>query len=240
MKAKLDSIPLDKQIVSKKEYGQQLADYQVRLLRAQMLLKDSRRSVVVVIEGADAAGKGGCIKRVTEKLDPRLVRVHSIIKPTEEELAHHYLWRFWCRLPARGQMAIFGRSWYGRVLVERVEKFATDEEWKRAYQEINDFERLITDDGTILLKFFLHISKEEQLRRFRAREADPSKHWKINEEDWRNRRKWNQHVEAAQEMLATTDTKAAPWHLLASNHKWWVRIEMTRRILSSLEDALAE
>src|SRR5690606_35593818 len=155
--------------------------------------------LIILFEGPDAAGKGGAIKRVVERLDPRLLRVNSIVKPTQEEYLHHYLWRFWSKLPQTGQSVIFDRSWYGRVLVERVEGFATEKEWKRAYGEINDLERMLCDNGAIIVKFYLHISKDEQLMRFRRREADPYKHWKINEEDWRNRRKWNEHNAAAED-----------------------------------------
>ena len=151
-------------------------------------------------------GKGGAVKRLVEKLDPRTVRVYSTVKPTDQELARHYLWRFWTRLPPRGQIAIFDRSWYGRVLVERVEGFARDDEWRRAYREINEFERLLTDDGTVIVKCYFHISKDEQLTRFKRREADPSKSWKINDEDWRNRRKWDEHNAAAEEMFERTSS----------------------------------
>ena len=171
------------------EYKKALKHAQLRLLTHQRALSEAKRSLLVVFEGPDAAGKGGAIRRMVERLDPRLLRVHSVIKPTEEEYGHHYLWRFWNKLPRYGQLAVFDRSWYGRVLVERVEGFATDAQWKRAYAEINQFEELLTADGAVLVKIYMHISKDEQLSRFKRREADPYKHWKITDEDWRNRRK---------------------------------------------------
>ena len=202
MKSRLDKLDLDKQIQEKSEYREKLRGLQLKLLHAQRLLQETSKNLILVFEGPDAAGKGGVIKRLTERLDPRLVRVWSVVKPTEEEKAHHYLWRFWGKLPVMGQTAIFDRSWYGRVLVERVEGFAKKEEWKRGYREIQDFERTLMDGGTILMKYFVHITKSEQLRRFERRAADPYKHWKISEEDWRNRRKWNEHILAAEELVA--------------------------------------
>lgn len=222
-------------IAKEDEYKKLLKQMQLKLLRYQRAMNESKRSLVVVFEGADAAGKGGAIKRVVERLDPRLLRVFSIVKPTQEEYAHHYLWRFWSKLPPFGETTIFDRSWYGRVLVERVEKFATEREWKRAYDELNNFEHLLWNDGALILKFYLHIDKDEQLARFKRREADPYKHWKINDEDWRNRRKWNQHNHAAEDMFARTSTKAAPWHVIAGNHKWHSRVKVAQTIVEALE-----
>ena len=220
------------------DYKKQLKKYQLELLNAQLILAEKKRSVIVVVEGPDAAGKGGAIKRVTERLDPRLVRVYSIVKPTPEENQHHYMWRFWTKLPPRGQMAIFDRSWYGRVLVERVEKFCTDAEWKRAFTEINDFERQLTDDGVIMLKFYLQITKDQQLERFKRREADPYKHWKISEEDWRNRRHWDQHNEAAEDMFEKTSNEAAPWIVIPANYKWYARVKMVRSVAERVSKEL--
>lgn len=217
------------------EYKKRLKEAQLNLLSLQRRLTDSGSNVVIVVEGPDAAGKGGAIKRVVEKLDPRLTKVHSVVKPTTEEKQHHYLWRFWNKLPSYGQMVIFDRSWYGRVLVERVEDFCEEEEWQRAYREINEFERQLMDDGTVLLKFYLFISKEEQLKRFKAREADPYKHWKISDEDWRNRRHWKENVIAAEDMLVRTSTDRAPWHVLGANFKWQTRVKMVRTIAETLE-----
>lgn len=231
---RLDDLDQDNAIGEQK-YKSLLKKHQLRLLGLQRLLMESRRSVVVVVEGPDAAGKGGAIRRVVEKLDPRTVRVYSTIKPTTEEYQHHYMWRFWTKLPPYGQIGIFDRSWYGRVLVERVEGFATEAEWQRAYEEINQFEKLLYDDGTAILKFYLHISKDEQLKRFRRRAADPMKHWKINDEDWRNRAKWEQHNEAAEEMLARTSTTYAPWTLIPANYKWYVRTRMVQAVADCIE-----
>ncbi len=220
------------------DYKKQLKKYQLELLNAQLILAERKRTVIIVVEGPDAAGKGGAIKRVTERLDPRLVRVYSIVKPTPEENQHHYMWRFWTKLPPRGQTAIFDRSWYGRVLVERVEKFCTDAEWKRAYREINDFEQQLSDDGAIILKFYLQITKDEQLERFKRREADPYKHWKISEEDWRNRRHWDQHNEAAEDMFEKTSPEHAPWIVIPGNYKWYARVKMVRSVAERVSKEL--
>jgi AMP-polyphosphate phosphotransferase len=230
----LDELDQNKS-VDQEEYRVRLKEYQLRLLNLQRALMESRHNLVVVVEGPDAAGKGGAIKRLVEKLDPRTFRVYSIVKPTQEEYLHHYLWRFWGKLPLYSQMAIFDRSWYGRVLVERVEGFATPFEWKRAYREINEFERLLVEDGTSIIKVYFHITKEEQLDRFKRREADPLKHWKITEEDWRNRRKWNEHNEAAQDMFEQTGTPYAAWTVVEANFKWYARLKFLKTAIRSLE-----
>lgn len=234
----LSQLDLSKQIEKKDDYKERLKELQLELLHYQRKLAMAQRSVLFVFEGPDAAGKGGVIKRLVEKLDPRIVRVYSIVKPTPEEYQHHYLWRFWTKLPKYGEMAVFDRSWYGRVLVERVESFATTEQWKRGYEEINSFEKLLMDDGAIILKFYLHISKDEQLRRFEARAADPYKRWKINEEDWRNREKWDEHNRAAEDMFAKTSTKSAPWHVIEANFKWFARIKVLKIIARTFEEEL--
>lgn len=222
------------------DYKKALKHAQLKLLTYQRALIEAKHPLVIVFEGPDAAGKGGAIKRIVERLDPRTLRVHSVVKPTQEEYQHHYLWRFWQRLPAYGQTAVFDRSWYGRVLVERVEGFASEKEWRRAYQEINEFERQLADDGAIFVKFYLQISKEEQLARFKRREADPYKHWKITEEDWRNRRKWDDHNEAAEEMFERTATEWAPWHVVAGNYKWHARVKTVKTVVEALEKALSK
>jgi len=227
---RLDKLDLDKEIESKKEYEKKLEELQLNFLLYQRVLIEKQRNVILVFEGPDAAGKGGVIKRVTEKLDPRFVKVYSVVKPTSEEYKHHYMWRFWNKLPPLGELAIFDRSWYGRVLVERIEKFATKEEWGRAFQEINEFERALTNSGTILMKFYVHISKTEQLRRFKKREGDPYKRWKMTDEDWRNREKWSQNIEAADEMFDLTDGEAAPWYLIEGEHKWYARLKTLKII----------
>ncbi len=221
--------------IEEDDYKRKLKDAQLKLLTYQRALSETKHSLIIVFEGPDAAGKGGAIKRVAERLDPRTFRVHSIIKPSQEEYQQHYLWRFWTKLPPYGQLAIFDRSWYGRVLVERVEGFATEKEWKRAFNELNEFERLLSDGGAIFIKIYLHISKEEQLQRFKRREEDPYKHWKISEEDWRNRRKWNEHNAAAEEMFERTSTEIAPWHIIAANYKWHARVRVLRTIIDVLE-----
>ncbi len=219
------------------DYKPKLKETQIRLLKHQLELSATKNTLIVIFEGPDAAGKGGAIKRITERLDPRLMRVHSVVKPTHEEYQHHYLWRFWQKLPAYGQTVIFDRSWYGRVLVERVESFATDKEWKRAYQEINEFERTLTDDGAIIVKIFLHISKDEQLFRFKRREADPTKHWKISDEDWRNRKKWDEHNQAAEDMFEKTSSTFAPWTVIGGNYKWHARVKAVKAVVDAIEQA---
>jgi polyphosphate kinase 2 (PPK2 family) len=230
----LDALDQNKS-VDQEEYRVRVKEYQLRLLNLQRALMDSRHNLVVVVEGPDAAGKGGAIKRLVEKLDPRTFRVYSIVKPTQEEYSHHYLWRFWSKLPSYGQIAIFDRSWYGRVLVERVEGFASMIEWKRAYREINEFEQLLVEDGTSIVKVYFHITKDEQLDRFKRREADPLKHWKITEEDWRNRRKWDEHNEAAEEMFQHTGTPFADWTVVEANFKWYARLKLLKTAIRALE-----
>lgn len=234
----LDELDQEKKL-EQEEYKEKLKHYQLRLLNKQLELRETKRNVIVLLEGPDAAGKGGAIKRLVERLDPRLIRVYSIIKPTPEEYQHHYMWRFWNKLPPYGQLAVFDRSWYGRVLVERVEGFATPDEWQRGYQEINEFERQLIDDGSILFKLYLHITKTEQLERFRRREADPYKHWKISDEDWRNRNKWEQHNAAAEEMFARTSTPNAKWTVIPANYKWVARVRVVKKVAEGLEKALA-
>ena len=223
--------------VDLEEYRTKIKEYQLRLLNLQRALMETKHNLIVVVEGPDAAGKGGAIKRLVEKLDPRTFRVYSVVKPTKEEYQYHYLWRFWNKLPPNGQIAVFDRSWYGRVLVERVEGFATTVEWKRAYREINEFERLLAEDGSLIVKVYLHITKDEQLERFRRREADPLKHWKITEEDWRNRRKWAEHSEAAEAMFEQTWTHYAPWTVIEANYKWYARLKFLRTTIRALESA---
>src|SRR5271156_1032356 len=236
----LSDLDLTKQIDDKAECRERVQALQLSLLHFQRKILESKRNVILVFEGPDAAGKGGVIKRVTEKLDPRLLRVYSIVKPTEEEYRHHYLWRFWNKTPSAGEIAIFDRSWYGRLLVERVEGFCSEKEWRRAYGEINAMEKTLIDSGSIFLKFYLHISKEEQLRRFEQRAADPYKHWKISEEDWRNRRRWKEHLEAAEEMFDQTWTKIAPWHLIESEFKYYARLKVLKAVVKKFDQEFGE
>ncbi len=233
---KLRQLDLEKNVPSKVEYQATLKKLQLKLVHQQVQFhRAQKRSLIIVFEGPDAAGKGGVIKRVTENLDPRPLRVYSVVKPTTEELRHHYLWRFWTKMPGYGEVAIFDRSWYGRVLVERIEKFAAEPEWRRAYREINEFERTLADNGAVVIKFYLSIGKEEQLLRFKKREKDPTKCWKMNEEDWRNRRRWEDYIVAADEMFAKTHQRYAPWHLVEANHKWFARIKVLKTITATLE-----
>jgi len=194
--------------------------------------------VCVVFEGWDASGKGGAIRRLVEPLDPRHVRVTSFAAPTPDELRHHWLWRFWPALPGWGGMAVFDRSWYGRVLVERVEGFATPEAWQRAYGEIGEFERMLVAEGTVLVKFWLHVSDEEQLRRFEARGSDPLKNWKLTDEDWRNREKRPAYVEAIDDMVDRTSTPEAPWHLIEADSKKYARVRVVEEVNAAIERAL--
>jgi polyphosphate kinase 2 (PPK2 family) len=240
MPGALSELDLTKQIEDKSDYREKVQSLQLEMLHFQRKILDSKRHVILVFEGPDAAGKGGVIKRLTEKLDPRVLRVYSVVKPTEEEYRHHYLWRFWTKMPAQGELAIFDRSWYGRVLVERVEGFCSEKEWKRAYDEINNMEEALVDGGAIILKFFLHISKEEQLKRFEARAADPYKHWKISEEDWRNRKKWKEHIEAAEEMFERTSTKSAPWTLVESEFKYYARLKVLKAVVKKFTQEFGE
>ena len=196
------------------------------------------KSAVLVFEGPDAAGKGGAIRRLTSAMDARDYRVIPVAKPTEEEAAQHYLWRFWRHIPRAGRIAIFDRSWYGRVLVERVEGFAQLEEWRRGYAEINDFEEQMTASGIVLVKFWVHISKEEQYRRFKEREANSYKAWKLTAEDWRNRAKWNDYALAVNEMVERTSTRVAPWTLVEGNDKRFARVKVMSTVCDALSKAL--
>ncbi|HKH41045.1 MAG TPA: UDP-galactose-lipid carrier transferase [Solirubrobacterales bacterium] len=192
--------------------------------------------VCAVFEGWDASGKGGAIKRLVYPLDPRHVRVVQFAAPTYDEKRHHFLWRFWPSLPGWGGMAVFDRSWYGRVLVERVEGFASRDEWMRAYDEINNFERGLADEGMVLIKFWLHISSEEQLKRFKKREEDPLKGWKLTDEDWRNREKRGQYEEALEDMLARTSIEPhASWHLIAADSKRHARVAVIQTVIAEIE-----
>jgi AMP-polyphosphate phosphotransferase len=194
----------------------------------------------VVFEGWDASGKGGSIKRLAAPLDPRHVTVAEFGVPTEEQKRHHFLWRFVPSLPGWGEMSVFDRSWYGRVLVERVEGFATGREWKRAYQEINDFERMLVEEGALLVKFWLHISSDEQLRRFEQRRDDPLRRWKLTEDDWRNRSKRSAYVEAAEEMFERTDSRHAPWDIVAAESKHYARVAVLETVVSRAEQSMKQ
>jgi polyphosphate kinase 2 (PPK2 family) len=226
--------------LDREEYKQRLLACQLRVRELAFELYRQKRSLIVVSEGWDAAGKGGAVRRVTEKIDPRGYQVFPIAAPDGEDKTHHYLWRFWRRLkaPDDKQILIFDRSWYGRVLVERVEGFATEDEWKRAYREINEFERQLTDHGMILVKLWFHISKDEQLRRFEARRETPHKRWKLTDEDWRNREKWDAYETAVRDMLLKTSTLTAPWTVVEGNDKLWARIKTQETLIAALAAGL--
>jgi polyphosphate:AMP phosphotransferase len=219
-------------------YSKALKKWQARLQQLTWQARTEKRSVVLVFEGWDAAGKGSTIRRLTQAIDARLYQVISIAAPTDEEASHHYLWRFWRHIPLAGYMSIYDRSWYGRVLVERVEGFAPEDDWQRAYNEINLFEQQLTERGTIVIKFWLHLSPEEQLRRFKEREKTPWKMYKITEEDWRNRDKWNDYKLAINDMVARTSTEYAPWHLINSNDKKFARVDVIKTVCKTLKKAL--
>ncbi|WP_417662451.1 polyphosphate:AMP phosphotransferase [Pseudomonas sp.] len=235
----LDSLDMSRAL-EKDDYKEQLAMEQARL---SGLMRDKRmrkHSVIAVFEGNDAAGKGGAIRRVAAAMDPRQYRIIPIAAPTDEELAQPYLWRFWRHIPARGKFSIFDRSWYGRVLVERVEGYASPADWLRAYGEINDFEEQLTDAGAVVVKFWLAIDQDTQLERFKAREKIPFKRFKITEDDWRNREKWPQYRDAVGDMVDRTSTSIAPWTLVEANNKHFARVKVIRTINEAIEAAFAK
>jgi polyphosphate kinase 2 (PPK2 family) len=241
---RLTELDLDRRL-TRKEYDERLAAAQRRLwqlrlhLGGQMGAGELGPGLLVVFEGPDAAGKGGAIKRLTEPLDVRHYRVSTFSKPTFDEKRHHFLWRFYRELPGLGGMAVFDRSWYGRVLVERIEQFATEEQWRRAYDEIVSFEQTLVREGLILVKLWLHISDEEQLRRFNDRAADPLRSWKITDEDWRNRRRNRDYDAAAEELFDRTDHDLAPWDLISGEQKRFARVgvldTVNRRIVEAMQ-----
>ena len=231
----LETIDLTKKL-DRESYVREVSRRQIQLRELGYQVYLQKRPVVLLFEGWDAAGKGGAIKRITEKLDPRGYVVYPISAPHGEDKTRHYLYRFWRRLPERGQIAIFDRSWYGRVLVERVEGFAPENEWKRAYKEINSFERQLRDFGAVLAKFWVHISREEQLRRFEERKAIGYKSWKLTDEDWRNRQKWGVYEDAVEDMLVKTSTSGSPWTLIEGNDKYWARTKVLSQLVKILVD----
>lgn len=233
----LGSLDLSK-ILEREAYQQEKARLQGLISQLTRRLRAAKRSSILVFEGWDAAGKGGVIRRITPALDARNYRVIPIAAPTDEEKAHHYLWRFWRHLPRAGKVTIYDRSWYGRVLVERVEGFASFQEWMRAYTEINDFEEDLTNHGIVLLKFWLHISKDEQHRRFEERKLTAYKRFKMTEEDYRNREKWDLYEAAVDEMVTRTSTEYAPWHLIPANDKYQARVDVLRLSCTAYEKAL--
>jgi len=241
---KLDALDLSADL-PKKEAKQRLKAAQQRMQELRLELAgldgepDLGPPLCVVLEGWDASGKGGAIKRLVGKLDPRHVRVKQYAAPTPDELRHHWLWRFWPALPGWGGMAILDRSWYGRVLVERVEGFAGEAEWTRAYDEINAYERMLADDGMVLVKLWLQLSDEEQLKRFEARDKDPLKQYKLTDEDWRNRGKRDEYTAAVEDMLERTSTGWAPWTLVEGDSKRFARVKVLEAVIEAAEQGLA-
>ena len=233
----LDKVDLAAKIAPDR-YQDKLEKYQARLNRLTWAAREKKISTVAMFEGWDAAGKGGAIRRLVASVDARLFRVIPVAAPTDEERAHHYLWRFWRHIPRGGYVTIYDRSWYGRVLVERVEGFAQPQEWARAYAEINEFERQLTEHGICLCKFWLHISPEEQLRRFKERARLAHKKHKITDEDWRNREKWKPYAAAVDEMVARTSTHYAPWTLVPANDKRHARVSVLKTVCDALEETL--
>jgi AMP-polyphosphate phosphotransferase len=236
----LDDLDLSLSL-SKDEEADRLAAAWIRLTQLRLTLGgliggELGPPVCVIFEGVDASGKGGAIKRLVTELDPRHVRVVQFAAPTHDEKRHQFLWRFWPSLPGWGGMAVFDRSWYGRVLVERVEGFATREQWLRAYDEINGFERTLADDGMILIKFWLHISEDEQLKRFKKRKKDPLKSWKLTDEDWRNREKRGEYNQAVEDMVARTSVEPhAEWHLIPGDSKRYARVAVIETVIAEIE-----
>ena len=235
---KLSEIPLENKSLSDEEYKEELARLQNHLKELHNRLYRKKVPVVIVYEGWDAAGKGGNIKRITEALDPRGFEVQPIASPEPHEKARHYLWRFWMRLPKTGHIAIFDRSWYGRVMVERLEGFCSENDWKRAYNEMNEFEKELHDWGAVIIKFWVQIDKDTQLARFTDRQNTPEKQWKITDEDWRNREKWDEYEVAVNEMIQKTSTTFAPWHILESVDKKYARIKALKIVIEELEKVL--
>ena len=235
----LSGIDLSKSL-TEEEYKTRLKKLQKRLAELHSELYRLRIPVVIGFEGWDAGGKGGAIKRLTSNLDPRGYRVNPTAAPNDIEKVHHYLWRFWNSVPKAGHIAIFDRTWYGRVMVERIEGFCSEAQWRRAYQEINEMESHMANAGAVVLKFWLHIDKDEQERRFKERQANPAKQWKITDEDWRNREKWDQYEEAVNEMLIRTSTTYAPWIVVEGNDKRYARVKVLQTVVDALEKKVKE
>lgn len=233
----LSGVDLTKTL-SSKEYKRKLDGLQKRMEILHSELYRLRIPVVICFEGWDAAGKGGAIKRLTSHMDPRGYQVNPTASPNDTEKIHHYLWRFWNNMPKAGHIAIFDRTWYGRVMVERIEGFCLEEEWRRAYQEINEMEEHLTNSGCVVLKFWLHIDKEEQERRFKERMENPAKQWKITDEDWRNREKWEEYEKAVDEMLVRTSTTYAPWEIVEANSKYYARVKVLETVVEAMEKAI--
>ena len=237
MRSHLDKTDLSL-ILPEETYREQLRALQRRIRELEHRVYQKRIPVIILYEGWDAAGKGGNIRRLTQRMDPRGYEVIPIAAPNDIEKRHHYLWRFWNHIPKAGHIAIFDRTWYGRVLVERIEGFADEAEWKRAYREINEFEAQLIAAGTVMVKFWLHIDSDEQLRRFQERQQDPDKQWKITEEDWRNREKWQAYYTAVDEMIYRTSNSQSPWTIIEGNSKYFARIKALQTTIEAIEKAI--
>ncbi|WP_195267256.1 polyphosphate:AMP phosphotransferase [Eubacterium sp. 1001713B170207_170306_E7] len=237
--AVLESVDMDK-CMDRETYKEELKKCQKKLRDLEYQIYSRRIPVVIGFEGWDAGGKGGAIKRLCENLDPRGYRVYPTAAPTSEELAHNWLWRFWKTVPKRGHFSIYDRTWYGRVMVEPIEGFCTADDYRRAFREINDFEKQLTDFGAVALKFWMNISKDEQEKRFKERENDPDKQWKITDEDWRNREKWDAYVVAVDRMLLKTSTENAPWIVVEGNDKYYARVKVLKTVIGAIEKKIAE
>ncbi len=235
----LESVDMDKSM-DRETYREELKKCQKKLRDLEYQIYSRRIPVIIGFEGWDAGGKGGAIKRLCENLDPRGYRVYPTAAPTSEELSHNWLWRFWKTVPKRGHFSIYDRTWYGRVMVEPIEGFCTADDYRRAFREINDFEKQLTDFGAVALKFWMNISKDEQEKRFKERENDPDKQWKITNEDWRNREKWDAYVVAVDRMLLKTSTENAPWIVVEGNDKYYARIKVLKTVIGAIEKKIAE
>ena len=235
----LKKVDLSKKL-DKEDYEKRLDELQKKLSLLHSEIYAKRIPVVLAFEGWDAGGKGGAIKRLTRALDPRGYTVNPTSSPNDIERAHHYLWRFWTKMPKDGHIAIFDRTWYGRVMVERIEGFCTTQDWQRAYKEINQMEQQLANHGAVVIKFWLHIDKDEQARRFKERQDTPEKNWKITDEDWRNREKWDMYEKAVDEMLVRASTSYAPWVIVEGNDKMYARIKVLETVVDALEKKLHE
>lgn len=237
MSRRLNDLPKPDKIPDA-EYEERLPKLQKRMLATVIEMRSRGIPTAIAVEGMDAAGKGGAILRMVNYLDPRFYQVWPIGAPTDGEIREHYLERFWNRLPSRGEIAVFDRTWYGRVLVERIEELTPERRWKQAYREINDFEQLLANDGMVIVKFWFHVSADEQLKRFIERQADPLKSWKLTPDDWRNREKREQYIEAAEEMFEKTDTDTAPWHIINGDNKQAARLTFIETVLDAMKKRL--
>jgi polyphosphate kinase 2 (PPK2 family) len=235
----LEKVNLDVKL-PRKQYKQVLPDLQRRLYDLEKACWDNGVPSIVVFEGWDAAGKGSAIATLTERLDPRGFKLHPIKAPRTYERNHPWLWRFWQRIPGHGEMAIFDRSWYGRVLVERADGLASEQEWRSAYRDIAEFERMLADDGTVIVKFWLHITKKEQKKRFKALEKDPLESWRVTPEDWEGHRKYGDYLVAVEEMLELTDSEYGPWTIVEATSRWYARKKIFDTLIRALETRLGD